>query len=51
MCTKCNFLTKVINNRAIEVANKMLSPIHNDFTKDRNILDGAVLLHGRCGFL
>jgi hypothetical protein len=40
-----NIFTKVISNRTILVADKMISPIQTSFIQGRYILDGVVLLH------
>jgi hypothetical protein len=37
--------TKVTNNRAIEVADKIISPVQTAFIKECFILDGVVVLH------
>ena len=37
--------TKVINNRVVKLAKKIISPVQTAFIKGRNILDGVVLLH------
>lgn len=37
--------TKVVNNRPIVVADKVISPVQTAFIRGRNILDGVVILH------
>ena len=37
--------TKVINNRASIVADKIITPVQTKFIKGRYILDGLVVLH------
>ena len=37
--------TKVINNRVVKLAKKIISPVQTAFIKDRNILDDISILH------
>jgi hypothetical protein len=40
-----NIFTKVLNNRDIAVADKVVSPVQTVFIEDRFIIDGIVVLH------
>jgi hypothetical protein len=37
--------TKVVTNRILEVANKVVRPTQTAFMPDRNMLEGVVVLH------